>query len=172
MAAAGRGDDCVKRCFQRPAERTVAFEDLDVAITEPLHSLPGKFNQLMMPLDRDDLPSDLADDGGRVARPGTDLEHLVARSYPCCVNRQCDDIGLADGLAAFDRQGGVLVCVTCIIGADELLARHGPESREQLWIVQTPSGDLPFDHAIAKGGEVRHRLPPWFELLGLPARSC
>jgi hypothetical protein len=56
-----------------------------------------------MSLNGDDPIRDLADDRRGIAGACADLEHLVARSDTGGVDRQRNDIWLADGLARLDR---------------------------------------------------------------------
>ena len=51
-----------------------------------------------MSFDRSHLGRDLADDRGGVARPGPDLEHLIALADFGSIDGQRNDVGLADGL--------------------------------------------------------------------------
>src|SRR5436309_616982 len=70
MAAAGGGENGVERRMFGTSPGAVAFDDLDIAVTELIEPLPRDLDQIMLPLDPDHLLGDAADDGGGVARAG------------------------------------------------------------------------------------------------------
>ncbi len=121
-----------------------------------MHALGCNRDQLGLALDRDDLGGDPAHHRRRVTRSCTDLEHPVAGLDARRLDHQRDDVGLRNRLPGLDWQRVVAVDLADILGRHELLARHVPEGVEDHRIADSPSGDLPLHHPLAKLGEVCH----------------
>ncbi len=85
--------------------------------------LPRTVGERAIALDTDDFARDARKHGGLVARAGADLEHAMDRAQPQLLGHVGDDIGLADGLAAGDRQRLIGISSGPQFRFDEVLAR-------------------------------------------------
>src|SRR5690606_15144034 len=117
--------DRVERRFGGAAASAVAFKDANIGITKALHALARQLRKLVVAFDRHDLARQLAENRGRITGARSDLENLVTATHIRRIDSQRDDIGLADGLAGFDRQRTVGIGVIGIFWADELFPRDG-----------------------------------------------
>ena len=73
---------------------------------------------------RHDLAGQMRQNRGLVARAGADLEHVMVGSICERLGHRGDHIGLADGLAAGDRQRLIGIGDVGLAVLDEVLARH------------------------------------------------
>ena len=121
----GRGgdDDAVEGRLLGQAERAVAVDHGDVVQPEPLEELAGAAGEAAMALDGVDPAGEAGEDRRLVAGAGADLEHLAALGHLERLGHQPDHGGLADGLAAGDRQRRVLVGALLEDAFEELGAR-------------------------------------------------
>ena len=140
----------------RATQGSIALDDLDVGVAEPLEPLASGFNEVVLALDPDHLAGDAADDSCRVAGTGSDLEHLVAGLDAGRLDHQRDDIRLGNRLPRLDRQRMVAIRKVAIVGADELLARDRTESFDNLPLRDSAALQLALDHRLALGGIVWH----------------
>ena len=108
----------------------VALGDVDVGIAQALHPLTRQLDQLVVPLDGDDLGGDQRDDRGGVAEARRSPSTL--ESTTTGVDGQGDDIGLADGLAKFDRRRRVDISVSGVAAIDGTASRSGTEKRRSV----------------------------------------
>jgi len=95
------------------------------------------------------LAGNLGQHGGRIARPGADLQDPVAGLYLGRVDHQGDDVRLGDGLAFADPQGCILVGEFLEAGVDEDLARDAAHGRKHMAVADAPARDLDIHHPVA-----------------------
>src|SRR5262249_60503497 len=108
----GRGARVVGRAYvtavNRPAigrpGAAARTDDLDLVVAERLDPSPRRFRQRAITLDGDNLGGEPRQHSGLVARAGADFEHPMVRAYVELLGHVGDDVGLADGLPARDRQ--------------------------------------------------------------------
>ncbi len=109
-----------------------------------------------MPLDRVDLPGDMAEHGRGITGAAADLEHPIVRPDLGRFNHQRDNVRLRNGLTFLDRQRGVVVSVLAEPVRHEDLSRHRAHRLEQSRILHPSRRELPLHHPFALGGERRH----------------
>ena len=109
LARRGRRDhDAVERRLLRPAQAAVAVAGDDVVDAQHPQPPLRLGQQAAVALHRIDIARQPAQHRRLVAGPRADLQHPVTRLHIQRLGHQADDIGLADGLGAVDRQGLVL----------------------------------------------------------------
>src|SRR6185436_15776132 len=145
--AGGHGDRLVRRA-ERPAERTVAVVHVDVVVAQPGEALGRNARQLLDALDGVDLAHQRAEDRGRVARAGADLEHALLALELQRLHGHRDDVGLRDRLAGADRQRRVVVGMRAELLGHELLARHGAEHGQHQRVDDVAPAELVAHHAL------------------------
>src|SRR5437868_4684591 len=158
MAPAGGGEDRVERRLIAATGGPVAFDNLDVAVTEPPQPLARDVDQIMLALDPDHLRGNAADHRRGVTRAGADLEHDVAVPDPGGLDHQRHDIRLRYRLPGLDRQRMIVIGPLLVHLVDERFTRDRAERLEDRRIADSARGDLPLDHPLAKAGEVCHGL--------------
>jgi len=110
-----------------------------------------------MALDRVDVGGKLGEHRGRVARARADFQDAIGRRDFRDLRHPRDNVGLRDGLALIERQGGILV--------GELAHRRGQKirpldlahRRQHAGIPDAATGNLAADHAgdIGNGHSMR-----------------
>ena len=83
---------------------------MDIVIAKIGQRRGRLFGQWAMPLDGVDIGSNFGEDRRRIARTGTDFEHLLTAAQRQRLGHEGDDIGLRDRLPFLDRQRSVFVC--------------------------------------------------------------
>ena len=87
----------------------VADDHLDIVKAERLQPRPRRLGKRAIALDADHLAGEPRQDRRLVARAGADLEHAMLRLHVELLGHVGDDVGLADGLAAGDRQRAIRI---------------------------------------------------------------
>jgi hypothetical protein len=125
------------------AEATLQFvlEDLDVGVAELVEALARQFDQMFVPLDGVDLAHEVRENRRRISGAGSDLKSAIGGAGLQALDHQCDDIGLRDGLSAFDRKRRIQVCELGQIWRDKELPRNLPHGTEQSRIANSPRRD-------------------------------
>ena len=114
----------------------------------------GLFGELPDALDAVDLPGDLGEDRGCVARAGPDLKDRLAALQGQGLGHQGDDVGLRDRLAFLDRERDILIGELAKLFGKEGLARDGAHGiQDKLGANAAPPNGL-FNHLVAKADEV------------------
>ena len=93
-------------------------------------------------------------DRGLKAGAGSDLQHLVALADLQRLRHLPDDRGLADGLAAGDRQGHVVIGAVLKMAGDEQVARN-PLHRVQ-HVAVGDTGVAQRQHVLHQGFRIDH----------------
>ena len=120
----GGHDDAVERRLLRRAGKSIARQDGDIGVSQRLETLARRIRQRPVALDAHDFAREPRQDGGLVARAGANFQDAVLRLDLELFGHVADNIGLADGLSASDRQGLVSIGTVGELGSDEVLARH------------------------------------------------
>jgi L,D-transpeptidase ErfK/SrfK len=158
---AGHDDQVVGRRLG-PASRAVPLVDHDVAVPQALEPLARGERQLGDQLQRMDLVDQLGEDGGLVARAGAHVERAARPGPPGQLRHQRHDVGLADRLAAPDRQRPVVVGALLQPEGDEAVALHATHHGQHAGLGDVARLELLAHHAQAPA------LPA--VLLGRPSR--
>src|SRR4030081_1205261 len=120
----GGDDDAVEGCAIGHAGKTVAQAHLDIAVAQRREPGARAVRQGPIALDADDLASESREHRGLIARAGADLEHAMPPLHAQLFGHIGHEIGLADGLAAGDRQRLIGIGAVGEGIVDEMLARH------------------------------------------------
>ncbi len=123
LAGGGGHDDAVEGRGLRPALVAVAQPQLDVVQPQQPETPARGFQQLAVALDAEDAARQPGEDGGLVAGAGADFQHAVLRLQLKLLRHGGDDVGLRDGLAAGDGQGGIVPGVWLPFALHEQIAR-------------------------------------------------
>ena len=134
----------------------VGDDDLDVVDAERVETLAGEAGERRQALDAEHRRAEPAEDRGRVARPGADLEHVLAALERERLADRRDHPRLRDRLLFLDRQRPVLVGVLANRPGDEALARHRGHRREHALVGDPAVAQLLGDHRCAAFGEIVH----------------
>ena len=110
--------------MRRPTARPVAVQNMDIVVAKIGQRRGGLLGQRTMTLDGVDVGGDFGKDRRRIARTGTDFEHLFAAPKHQCLGHERDDIGLRDRLSFFDRQTARLHRQTREAGRQKRFTRH------------------------------------------------
>jgi hypothetical protein len=105
-------------------------------------------------LDGVDMIGDEAHDRGGIARPGADVEHLVARSDRGGFDHKGYDVGLGDCLALVNRQWRVFIGELLETRRHEALAANGAHGVKDMPVGNAAARDLAVDHAVTLGSEI------------------
>ena len=142
----------------RPALGSVAVQNMHVVIAEIGQRGGGLLGQLADALDRVDVAGDLGEDGRRIARSGSDLEHLFAALERQGFGHECDDIGLGDRLLFVDRQRAIVVGKLAQLFRQERLARHAAHGVENQFGAHAARKDGLFDHLVAQASKISFEM--------------
>ena len=136
--------------MRRPTARPVAVQNMDIAVAKIGQRRGGLLGQRAMTLDGVDIGSNFGKDCRRVARTGTDFEDLLAAAKHQCLGHKCDDIGLRNCLALFNRQGRVFISKLAKPLRQKAFARNAAHGIENKLGANTPRVNGRFNHLPAQ----------------------
>src|SRR6056297_2628062 len=138
---------------------------MDIGVTGVVKRRRGFGGQCSVPFDGKNLASDLGQNGGGIARPGADLEHLFTALETQPLDHVGHDEGLRDGLVRVDGQRAVGISLAFQAVRHETLARHASHRIQNQRITYPARADLAFDHLRAKILIIRHVTSPFWVTL-------
>ena len=115
---------------------------VDVLIAERREPGARRIGERAVALDAHHLAREPRQHRGLIARAGADFEHAVLRPHAELLGHVGDHVGLADGLAAGDRQRPVGIGVVREAVVDEVLARHLVERAQHRHVVDAAPAQL------------------------------
>ena len=126
------------------------MQNVDIVIAKIGQHRGGFLGQRTVTLDGVDIGGNFGEDRCRVARTGTDFEHLLTAAERQRLGHECDDIGLRDRLPFLDRQGRVIVGKLVKLRRQKGFPWHAPHGIENQLGADAAREDGVFNHLISK----------------------
>ena len=134
------------------------MQNMHILIAEIGQSGSGLPRQLTDPLNRVDVPGNFSEHGCRIARSGSDLEHLLTASQRQRLRHEGDNVRLGNCLTRFDRQRSVLVGKLMQLLRQECLTRDLAHCVENQFGAHAPRKNCLFYHFMAKIPKVPRKM--------------
>ena len=144
-----REHDHVERAVDRQGDRSIGLDDFGIENPCPLQVRCGEPRQLGMHLQRRHVLGLVGEQGGHVARAGTDLEDALVALHAEFLEQPGLDLGLQHRLAARQGHLGVDERHRAIGGRQEVLALDDRQQRQDVLVEHLPGADLLLDHVEA-----------------------
>jgi len=157
MKSGRRNEDCVKRSVVRKSERTVAGDDMHIAIAKRREKITGALGERRVPFDGKDFCGKIREQRGSVARTGSHFENLVVGRELERFEHERNNVGLRDGLAVTDGKRMILIGLSAASLRNKFVTGYANHGVKNARIRDAAIPELRIDHQLASVGQVGHK---------------